>query len=210
MHDNKLKVISVLTNATLSAFTLPVEQFISKSIIMNCKETLGEDLVHPVYRKIDRGSNLVITNIYNGDLFVTGEDKLLKRYEFPTDHFSKLDMKKAPLPPIEEHKSHDIGTTCWHISNQVKFLVSGGRDGNFILRNLNSVSNCNEIKGHAVFSGGITALTFSNVRDILYTCGGDGAFFAWTLGGKTNPHHPVQLEKSDNDAVERIEQIEDL
>lgn len=152
----------------------------------------------------------MLANIHSGEIYVTGEDKLLKRYEFPVDPFSKLDMKKAPLPPLEEHKSHDIGSTCWHLSNEVKFLVTGGRDGNFILRNLNNVAQSNEIKGHAVFSGGITALTFSNVRSTLYTAGGDGAFFAWTVGGKPNPHHPVQLEKIENEPLEKIEQIDDL
>ncbi len=97
-------------------------------------------MVNPLYRKIDRGSLLVIPNTMTGDLYVTGEDKLLKKYDFPNEHFSKLDMKKAPLPPIEELKSHDIGTTCWHVSNEVKFLVTGGKDGNFILRNLNNVA----------------------------------------------------------------------
>ena len=166
---------------------------------------MSEDLVHPVYRKIDKGGHIVITNIHNADTFVTGDDKLLKRYEFPLDHFSKLDFKKAPLPPVEELKAHDIGTTCWHLSDEVKFLVTGGRDGNFILRNLNNVAQSNEIKGHAVFSGGITALTFSNTRSTLYTAGGDGAFFAWTVGGKPNPHHPVQLEKQDVEAIDKIE-----
>lgn len=140
VHDNKLKVITVLSNATLGAFTVPVDDFTSKKIVGNIKESLPEEVVHPVYRKIDRGAHLVIPNIYNGDIYVSGDDKLLKKYEFPQDHFSKLDLKKAPLPPIEEHKSHDISTICWHISNEVKFLVTGGRDGNFILRNLNNVA----------------------------------------------------------------------
>lgn len=190
VHENNLKVVCALSNATIGAFTLPVEKFNSKEIIGNCKESLPDELVHPVYRKIDRGSNLIIVN-NNGDLFVTGDDKLFKKYEFPTEQFAKLDMKKAPLPPTEEHKSHDISTTCWHLSNEVKFLATGGRDGNFILRNLNNVSQSNEIKVHAVFNGGITAMSFSNSRTILYTGGGDGAFFAWTLGGKSNPHHPI-------------------
>jgi WD40 repeat protein len=190
-HDNKLKVVSVLSNSTLCAFTVPVDDFISKKIVGNIKESLPEEVAHPVYRKIDKGATLVIPNIFTGDLYVTGEDKLLKKYEFPTDHISKLDMKKAPLPPIEEHKSHDIGTNCWHLSSEVKFLVTGGKDGNFILRNLTNIAQSNEIKGHAIFSGGITSLTFSNQRSILYTAGGDGAFFAWTVGNKPNPHHPI-------------------
>ena len=96
------------------------------------------------------------------------------------------------------------------MSSEVKFLVTGGKDGNFILRNLSNVVQSNEIKGHAIFSGGITALSFSNARSTLYTAGGDGAFFAWTVGGKPNPHHPVQLEKVDVEAIDKIEQIEDM
>ena len=49
----------------------------------------------------------------------------------------------------------------------------------------------NEIKGHAIFSGGITALCFSRSRSTLYTAGGDGCFFAWTVGGKPNPSQPI-------------------
>lgn len=141
VFDGKLRVAAILTNATLAAFTLPDEQFDWSKISGNVKESLPEDMVNTLYRKIDRGGNIVIsTNNEKGDLYVSGEDKLLKRYEYPVEHFSKLDFKKAPLPPSEELKSHDIGTTCWHISNEVKFLVTGGRDGNFILRNLNNIA----------------------------------------------------------------------
>lgn len=210
VHDGKLKVVAVLSNSTLAAFTIPVDDFNSKKIVGNVKESLPEESIHPVYRKIDKGAHLVIPNIYTGDIYVTGDDKLLKKYEFPADHFSKLDMKKAPLPPAEEHKAHDIGTNCYHLSNEVKFLVTGGKDGNFILRNLNNIAQSNEIKGHAVFSGGITSLSFSNTRSTLYTAGGDGAFFAWTVGSKPNPNHPIQLDKAEDEAIDRIEQIDDL
>ena len=119
---------------------VPVEQFTSGKIAANIKESLPEDLIFPVYRKIDKGSLMVLPNSQTGDIWVTGEDKLLKKYEFPVDHFSKLDMKKAPVPPVEEIKSHDVGTTCWHSSSEAKFLVTGGRDGNFILRVLNNIT----------------------------------------------------------------------
>jgi WD40 repeat protein len=62
IHDNKLKIVSVLSNATLSAFTVPVEQFTSGKVVANIKESLPEDLVFPVYRKIDRGGQMVIPN----------------------------------------------------------------------------------------------------------------------------------------------------
>ena len=103
-------------------------------------EPLDESITKPLYRKVDKGMNLVIANVYTGDIFLTGEDKFLKKYEYPTDHISKIDFKKAPNAPIEEFKSNDIGTNCWDISNEVKFLVTGGKDGNFILRNMNHIA----------------------------------------------------------------------
>lgn len=52
VHDSKLKVAAVLSNATLAAFTLPDSPPGEASV----KESLPEEAVHPVYRKIDRGS----------------------------------------------------------------------------------------------------------------------------------------------------------
>ena len=100
-------------------------------------------MTRPLYRKIDKGMSLVTSNIFTGDIFVTGEDKFLKRYEFPTEQFSKIDFKKAPNAPIDEIKSHDIGTTCFDFSNEVKFMVTGGKDGNIIVRNMMQISQSN-------------------------------------------------------------------
>lgn len=172
-------------------------------------DAISESVTKPLYRKIDRGSNLVMSNPANGDIFICGEDRYLKRYEYPNEPISKIDFKKAANAPVEEIKSHDLGTTCWDVSSEIKFFVTGGKDGNFILRNINSISQSNEIKGHAVFSGGTTALCFSKARTTLYTGGGDGAFFAWTVGGKSNSIQPVQLSKSELDELDKIDQIED-
>lgn len=109
-------------------------------------ESLPENTTKTVYRRIDRGMQVVMANIYNGDIFVTGEDKLLKKYEFPTESINKIDFKKAPNAPLDELKSHDIGTTCADFHNEIKFMVTGGKDGNIIVRNMNHVAqNNNEI-----------------------------------------------------------------
>jgi len=184
--------LALLSNALLVGLTLP-EKFSDR----NKMDPIPEAVSKAVYRRVDRGMHLVMSNIFNGDIFVTGEDRFLKKYEYPTEPFSKIDFKKAPNAPLDELKSHDIGTTCCDFSNEVKFMVTGGKDGNIIVRNMNHVAQNNneiqgsEITGHAVFAAGITALTFSKVRSTLYTAGGDGAFFAWTLGGKPNPTQPV-------------------
>lgn len=42
----------------------------------------------------------------------------------------------------------------------------------------------NPIKAHSVISGGVTALCISKTRSTLYSAGGDGTIFAYTIGGK--------------------------
>jgi len=39
---------------------------------------------------------LVIANQVTGDIFVTGEDKLLKKYEYPNETLGQIDFKRAP------------------------------------------------------------------------------------------------------------------
>lgn len=120
----------------MAGFNLP-----KKPLPDNIKmEPLGEGVVKPLYRKVDRGISIIMSNVWNGDIYLCGEDRQLKKYEFPTEAFSKLDFKKAPPAPVEELKSHDLGTTCWDFSNEIKFMVTGGKDGNFTLRNMNYVA----------------------------------------------------------------------
>lgn len=104
-------------------------------------EPIADSITKPMYRKVDRGLNIVMSNIYNGDIYLCGEDRLLKKYEYPTETYAKLDFKKPPGAPIDQElKSHDLGTTCWDYSNEIKFMVTGGKDGNFVLRNMNYVA----------------------------------------------------------------------
>lgn len=48
-------------------------------------DPISETFTKPLYRKIDKGMNLVMANPYNSDIFVTGEDKFIKKYEFPNE-----------------------------------------------------------------------------------------------------------------------------
>ena len=52
-----------------------------------------------MYRKIDRGTNLVMANSQNHDIFVSGEDKLLKKYDYPDQPWSAIEFKKPPAAP---------------------------------------------------------------------------------------------------------------
>jgi len=204
IHENETKGLAVLSNTTIVGFSLP------KKIPELRMEPIDQGIVKPLYRKVDRGLNLIISNIYNGDIFALGDDRQLKKYEFPTEQFAKLDFKKPPGAPVEELKSHDLGTTCWDFSNEIKFMVTGGKDGNFVLRNMNYVAQANELKGHNIYSGGITALCFSSARSTLYTAGGDGSLFAWSVGSKSNPNQPINLQKGEIEDIDKIDNMEDL
>jgi hypothetical protein len=134
IFEGSIRILTVLSNTLLGAIEVPSKQ------IENRMEQISDTLTKPMYRKIDRGMNLVMSNMNNGDIYVCGEDKFLKKYEYPNELINKIDFKKPPNPPVEEHKSHDLMTTCYDFSNEIKFMVTGSKDGNFILRNMNSVA----------------------------------------------------------------------
>jgi WD40 repeat protein len=95
IHDSELKALAVLTNTTLAGISMPTK------IGENRMEPIADSITKPVYRKVDRGLNIVMSNIYNGDIYLCGEDRLLKKYEFPTEAFAKLDFKKPPAAPLD-------------------------------------------------------------------------------------------------------------
>jgi WD40 repeat protein len=151
-----MKIVVVLANNLLGAAIVPTKATANRMIPMPADEAK----IH--YRKIDKGSNLVISNEINGDIFVSGEDKLLKKYLFPEETITQIDYKRAPQAPIDEFTSHSIGTTCWDVTKEFKFMATGGKDGSILLRHINNVGQQPQpIKGHAMFSGGVTALCFS-------------------------------------------------
>lgn len=79
-HNGAIKLITVLSNNLLGAASIPTKPAANRMI------PIPRDEADITYRKIDKGSNLVISNeSLEDNIFVTGEDKLLKKYEFPTD-----------------------------------------------------------------------------------------------------------------------------
>ena len=61
-------------------------------------------------RKVDVGSEIVISNEFDKKYFSLGDDNILKGYEhFPTDSFDKIDWKKPAIKPnFEKPDSHSI------------------------------------------------------------------------------------------------------
>jgi phosphopantetheinyl transferase (holo-ACP synthase) len=58
-----------------------------------------------------------------------------------------------------------------------------------------------------MFSGGTTALCFSNTRSIIYSAGGDGSIMAWNFGGKPNPQEPIHLPSDANRALAQLPEL---
>lgn len=66
-------------------------------------------------------------------------------------------------------------------SDNYGLLISGGQDGSIYLRNLEKLSEFQQIQAHNWKSNGVSALDFSKKYKLLYSGGYDGSFFIWTL-----------------------------
>lgn len=102
------------------------------------------------YKKIDRDIDLVISRSDLKQNFVTGVDKFLKKYDLAGDAIEKVDFKKPPIAPNDELKSHSLKTSCYDFDDEGKNLVTGGRDGCILIRNLKDLNEPREIKVHGV------------------------------------------------------------
>lgn len=77
--NGQVKIVAVLHNNLLAGAVVPTKP------CENRMEAMPENESCLLYRKIDRGSNMVITSYNSGDILVTGEDKLLKVYDYPNE-----------------------------------------------------------------------------------------------------------------------------
>ena len=109
----------------------------------NRMEPIPKEDARTKFRKVDRGSNHIMFCEATNGIYVTGTDKLLKQYRYPSEDLDTLDFRSPPEDPEEELTSHAVGTTCWHESREFKFFVTGGKDGSIIMRNINNFSQMN-------------------------------------------------------------------
>lgn len=160
--------------------------------VENIRNPLPDEVSFPLYSKVDLGSYSVSSDPESGDVYISNEDRFLKKYEIPKHKYDELNFDKPASTPLEEFKSHGLYTTCFDYSDEADFMATGGKDGNIILRNRKKLNQFSEIKGHAVFNGGVRALCFSKKRTTLYTAGGDGTFLVWPVGNKPNPNQAIE------------------
>jgi hypothetical protein len=186
---------------------------ISTGGVENIREPVPDDVTFPLYNKIDPGCYNISVDPELGDIYCVANDRWLKKYESPKHKYEELTFDKPPNPPLEEFKSHGLGTNCFDYSDEAQFVVSGGKDGLLILRNRKKLNQFSEIKGHSVFNGGVTALCFSRVRTTLYTAGGDGTFLVWPVGAKPNPNQAIEpadfFSSPDLSNIPQIDNCED-
>jgi WD40 repeat protein len=158
----------------------------------NTRESIPDEVSFPLYGKVDLKSYAITSDPESGDLYISNEDRFLKKYDLPNQKYNELSFDKPANPPIEEFKSHGIHTTCYDYSDEADFIATGGKDGSIILRNRKKLNQFSEIKGHAIFNGGVKALCFSKKRTTLYTAGGDGTFLIWAVGNNPNPNQAIE------------------
>jgi len=89
-QNKQLQIVTLLSNNLLAGCNVPTKP------AANRLTALSEEEADIKYRKVDRGSEMVIANQVNGDIFVTGEDKLLKKYQYPYERVGAMDYKRAP------------------------------------------------------------------------------------------------------------------
>jgi len=124
----------VLSNNLIQVSKIPLEKEQNRLI------AVPQERTHASYRKVDRGTNMILTSSLTTRFFVTGEDKYLKQYDlWPQDSFENLDWRKPPIQPNEEYASHSIGTKCYSFSLALKKMATGGKDGLVIVRDPNNV-----------------------------------------------------------------------
>jgi WD40 repeat protein len=209
VHEERLRVVGVLSNNLLFGCNIPTQEIESRM------DPIPDDIAVVTSKKIDRDINRIVSNPYNGELFVSGKDMLMKNYSYPIEPFAKIEFKKPPGAPMMEYDGHSLALSChdfFAVENAKlahKLLVTGGKDGSFILRDFSQMNRKQgEALGHAAFSGGITSLCFLKENPIFFTAGGKGEIMAW------NPFNiqqeAVEHMKEGVEEIDRLETVEDM
>lgn len=126
-------------------------------------------------RRVDFDITLGAIDPDTGDLFTTGDEKVIRRYKQPEDHVRDMDMRpRAPFTPLDELDGHELTTNYLRFKEGAGAFVSGGLDGSVIRRSAKS-SDLVKVQTQSHVKGGISACSCSEIYPILYTGGFDGS-----------------------------------
>jgi len=192
LKDNALWVGGILSNNLLQVCKLPTDRCANRMVPVPDSET------HTTYRKVDPGTNRVMTSALTSRIFVTGEDKYLKQYDsWPVDTYENLDWRKPANQPNDEYISHSIGTSCIHWSSAHKKMGTGGKDGLVIIRDPTNVRTLKEFQTHSVVGGGVSCLSLSEMFPGFFVAGVDGSIMVVSFDDAVYPAQQVMPQSTD-------------
>jgi WD40 repeat protein len=201
MKDNAFWVGGVLSNNLLQVCKLPTERQ------ENRLAPIGDDKTHTTFRKVDPGTNRIMTSALTNKFFVTGDDKYLKQYDkFPVETYENLDWRKEADKPTDEYISHSIGTSCVHFSLSLKKMATGGKDGLVIVRDPMNVRSLKEFQTHSVVGGGVSVLCLSEHQPVFYVAGVDGSILVVSVDDNQFPKKQMMPAASDEMSILKEQQ----
>jgi len=188
------KIIVLLQNSLLVCLTPPAESVRNQQMEL--------EKVPATYSVVDNHMKHLLCTP-TGDILLTGIDRKIKKYEVPNMVYMDINMQKPPLAPRSEHPGHGLEIQCWDISPDAKLLVSGSKDGTYRIRMLNSLEQSKEGKSHCVHQEGITSISFSSNRNVIYIGGGDGSFMTINMTKEVGSNVPINPPPEDFDETLR-------
>jgi WD40 repeat protein len=149
-----------------------------KNLVPNA--TLKEFTQEEVFlysRRIDHDIDIFLADHENGEVWCTGEDKLIRRYKQPED---LLDLKvRPPFSPLEEYDGHDLRTNCLSYYKEQGVFLSGGLDGTIMKRSLKEPSRPSKFKAHNYLTGGVSWCSLSERYPLIFSGGFDGSILVF-------------------------------
>ena len=202
-RDGLVYACTVLSNNLMQTARVPT---VLQDDRMN---PMADEFTDKKCRKLDRGSNIIISSKLTSKLFVTGEDKYLKEYElWPQDSFLSVDWRKPCIQANNEYVSHSIATTCYDFSSELCKVVSGGKDGLVIARNPNEIRKMKDYQIYNVVNGGVSAVNLSNKIPFFYAGGQDGSIFIVSIDNDVYPREAVHAPAEGNQAINSMKSLD--
>lgn len=204
LHDGLFHACCVLSNNLMQVARVPT---VMQDNRMN---PMPNEFTNKKCRKVDRGSNMMISSKLTPKLFVTGEDKYLKEFDiWPQDDFESVDWRKPPIQPNQEYINHSIATTCYDFSLDLQKLVTGGKDGLVIVRDPNDIRRMRDYQVYNVVNGGVAAVNVSNKIPFFYVAGNDGSIFVVGLDeDNVYPAEPKKITLAQDEAICGMKSLE--
>ena len=161
------------------------------------------------YSVVDNNMNRVKCTL-SGAILLTGKDRKIKKYDIPDRTYTDINMQKPALPPVNEYQGHGLEILCWDTSCDGKMMISGSKDGFYQIRVLTSLGQSKGAKTHSVSQGGISAVSFSLSRSMVYIAGGDGSFMIINMDRDPLPTAPKNpLPEEFDETLRNLEEVKE-